>query len=60
MLEMVLDREKLVTGKHPDFVFCLGATKKDEEMLGKLAKPSKENTSLEVKFRREEFILSDV
>ena len=47
---MILSRERLIKGKYPDFVLCLGTTRKDEEMFGRIAKMLKENSDFEVIF----------
>jgi len=36
--ELILNRERLIKGKYPDFVLCLGGTRKDEEMFSRLGK----------------------
>jgi len=45
--ELILSRERLIKGKYPDFVLCLGTTRKDEEMFGRIAKMLKENSDFE-------------
>ena len=48
--ELILNRERLIKGKYPDFVLCFGGTRKDEEMfnrLGKMLRDRKDNEVIE-------------
>jgi len=46
--ELILNRERLIKGKYPDFVFCLGGTRKDEEMFSRLGKMLRDGKDDEV------------
>ena len=45
-----MEQYKIAEGGHPDFILCLGATLKDEEMFAKLKQIVSDTPELEVIF----------